>query len=81
MPNEGIQGDEWAAYVTLSRTARTNAGSPTGRESYGDTVPVVAAGVTACQGVRENRKQGEGAQVTGHSTTGRYAKCKTPKRC
>src|SRR5262245_20751721 len=35
MPSEGIEGDEWDAYVTLSRTARTNMGSPTGRESYG----------------------------------------------
>jgi hypothetical protein len=33
MPSEGIQGDEWGAYVTLLRTTRTNAGSPTGRES------------------------------------------------
>src|SRR6266508_375191 len=23
MPNEGIQGDEWSAYVTLGRTTRT----------------------------------------------------------
>ena len=41
MPSEGIQGDEWDAYVTLERTTRTNVGSPTGRESYGDGVPVV----------------------------------------
>ncbi|GAB3976480.1 hypothetical protein GCM10029978_063470 [Actinoallomurus acanthiterrae] len=33
MPSEGIEGDEWDAYVTLSRTARTNMGSPTGCES------------------------------------------------
>lgn len=30
MPNEGIQGYEWGAYVTLVRTTRTNMGSPTG---------------------------------------------------
>ena len=36
MPSEGIQGDEWDAYVTLERTTRTNVGSPKGRESYGD---------------------------------------------
>ena len=41
MPSEGIEGDEWGAYVTLSRIAGTNAGSPTGREPYGDTGPVV----------------------------------------
>ena len=27
--------------LTLTRTAGENAGSPTGRESYGDRVPVV----------------------------------------
>jgi hypothetical protein len=64
MPSEGIEGDEWAAYVTLSRTAGTNVGSPKGREPYGDAVPVVVAGVTTCQGRRESRLQGEGAQVT-----------------
>jgi hypothetical protein len=41
-------------------------GSPTGREPYGDTVPVVVAGVTTCQGGREGRPQGKGAQVIGH---------------
>jgi hypothetical protein len=30
MPSEGIQGDEWDAYVTLHRAAGTNVGSPTG---------------------------------------------------
>ena len=34
------------------RMSGTNVGSPTGREPYGDTVPVVVAGVTACQGGR-----------------------------
>ena len=34
-------------------------GSPTGRESYGDRVPVVVAGVTTCQsGDRESRTTG-----------------------
>ena len=39
-------------------------GSPKGRESYGDGVPVVVAGVTSCQ--LETGKagpQGEGAQA------------------
>ena len=35
-PSEGVEGDEWGAYVTLLRTTGTNAGSPVGRESYGD---------------------------------------------
>jgi len=70
MPSEGIQGDEWDAYVTLLRTARRNVGSPTGREPYGDGAPVVIAGVTACQGGRESRPQGQGAQVIGHSKPG-----------
>ncbi len=61
MPSEGIQGDEWGAYVTLGRTTRTNAGSPTGREPYGDGVPIVVVGVTAHRGGRESRPQGKGA--------------------
>jgi hypothetical protein len=81
MSSEDIQGDEWDAYVTLERAAETNVGSPKGCEPYGDTVPVVVAGVATCLGGREGRPQGEGAQVIGHHKTRRYAKCKTPKRC
>ena len=53
--------------------ARTNVGSPKGREPYGDTGLVVVAGVTTRQGGRESRLQGEGGQVTGYLRTGRYA--------
>ncbi len=56
MPSEGIQGDERDAYVALSRTTRTNMGSPTGRESHGDGGPVVVAGVTTGQGGRESSR-------------------------
>jgi hypothetical protein len=48
------------------RISGTNVGSPKGREPYGDRVPAVVAGATTCQGGREGRPQGEGAQVTGH---------------
>src|SRR4029450_8549980 len=41
-------------------------GSPKGRESYGDRVPVLVGGVTTSQGGREGRPQGEGAQVIGY---------------
>src|SRR5205823_8211475 len=58
MPSEGIQGDEWDAYVTLSRTTKTNAGSSNGREPYGDGGLVVVAGVTTGQGGRESRLHG-----------------------
>jgi hypothetical protein len=57
-PSEGVEGDEWGAYVTLQRTTETNAGSPTGRESYGDGGLVVVAGVTPGQGERESRSHG-----------------------
>src|SRR5512132_3497435 len=40
---------------------------PTGREPYGDGVPIVVVGATTHQGGRESRPQGEGAQVTGYS--------------
>jgi hypothetical protein len=73
MPSEGIQGDEWDAYVTLPRATGTNVGSPTGREPHGDGGPVVVAGVTPGQGGRESRPQGEGGQVIGYSKAGRYA--------
>ena len=63
MPSEGIEGDEWGAYVALARMTGTNAGSPTGRESHGDRGLVVVAGVTPRQGGRESRPQGEGGQV------------------
>src|SRR6266567_6847254 len=55
----------------------TNAGSPKGRESYGDGGLVVVAGVAPCQGGRESRPQGEGGQVIGHRKVGRYARCET----
>ncbi len=59
MSSEDIEGDERAAYVALSRMTKTNAGSPKGRESYGDGVPIVVAGVTPRRGGRESRLQGE----------------------
>jgi hypothetical protein len=62
MPSEGIQGDERGAYVTLLRIAGTNAGSPTGREPYGDTGPVVVAGVTTCQGGGNTVRRAKGAR-------------------
>jgi hypothetical protein len=70
MPSEGIEGDEWDAYVTLSRTTGTNVGSPTGREPYGDGGLVVVVGVTPHQGGRESRPQGEGGQVMEHRRPG-----------
>ena len=73
LPSEGNQGDEWAAYVTLGRTAATNAGSPAGREPHGHGVPIVVVRFTPHQGGRESRPQGEGAQATGYLMTGRYA--------
>jgi hypothetical protein len=63
------------------RTTKTNAGSPTGREPYGDGVPIVVVGVTSHQGDRESRSQGEGAQVIATSSEERYAQCRSPQRC
>ena len=72
-PSEGVEGDEWGAYVALLRTAETNAGSSVGREPYDDGGLVVVAGVTTGQRGRESRPQGEGGQVIGHPRLGRYA--------
>jgi len=55
-------------------------GSPKGCEPYGDRVPVVVAGVTTCQGEREDRPQGEGAQVTGYYNREVCENCRAPKR-
>src|SRR6266571_4801615 len=63
------------------RMRLTNVGSPKGREPYGDRVPVVVAGATTCQGGREGRPQGEGAQVTDINEPERHAKCRAPRRC
>jgi len=73
MPSEGIEGDEWVAYVALSRATETNVGSPTGRESYGDGGLVVVVGVTTDRGGRESRPQGEGGQVVRIPMAWRYA--------
>ena len=59
---------------------RRTAGSPTRREPYDDGVPIVVAGVTTCQGGRESRPQGEGAQVIERSSDGKPAKCRMLKR-
>src|SRR3954465_1151746 len=59
---------------------RRTAGWPTGREPYGDGVPIVVAGVTTCQGGRESRPQGEGAQVIERSSEGKPAECSALKR-
>ena len=63
--------------VTFS--AERNAGSPTGREPYGDGVLVVVDGVTTVQGARESRVQGEGGQVTRLTQQGRHARGGAPK--
>jgi len=55
-------------------------GSPKGCEPYGDRVPVVVAEVTTCQGEREDRPQGEGAQVTGYYNREVCENCRAPKR-
>ena len=52
---------------------RRTAGSPTGREPYGDGVPVVVAGVTTCQGGRESRAAGR--RGTGDREVQRWEAC------
>jgi hypothetical protein len=58
-----------------------NVGSPKEREFYGDGGSVVVVGVATYQGERESRSQGQGSQVIGHFSAGRYAQCRTPKQC
>ncbi len=54
-PSEGGQGDKWAAYVTLDTYDEDERGIASGREPYGDGVPIVVVGVTSHQGDRESR--------------------------
>ena len=49
------------------------AGSPTGREPYGDGDSIVVGGVTSTQGGWESQPQGEGSQELGLYEEARYA--------
>ena len=61
---EAGEGHEWDTYVRLNVHRVRKTGLPTGRESYGDGVPIVVDGVTSIQGARESRLQGEVGQVS-----------------
>jgi hypothetical protein len=75
-----MPGDAWGADVMRATcSAARNAGSPTGREPYGDGVPVVVDGVTPVQGARESRVQGQGGQGTRLTHQGRHARGGAPK--
>ena len=67
MPNEGIQGDEWDAYVTLLVLQGRTWDRPRDASPVGDGGLVVVVGVTPDQGGRESRPQGEGTQVSGRT--------------
>jgi hypothetical protein len=57
---------KWAPIADLNVNQARNAGSPTGREPYGDGAPIVVRG-------RENRPHGEGGQVS--RTSNRRGTC------
>ena len=65
MPNEGIEGDEWGAYVVLARFAVTEHGMAYRARARGSRSANSTRGVTSHQGARESRAQGEVAQVAG----------------
>lgn len=56
------------------------AGSPTGREAYGDGDSIVVGGVTTTQGNWESQSQGEGSQELTLVETRKVCECKTPIR-
>ncbi len=57
MDSESIQGDEWDTYSRARHVMRRrNAGSPKGREPYGDGAPIVVR-------AGESPVHGEGGQV------------------
>jgi hypothetical protein len=51
-PVRGFKEMSGAPKSRSIRMAKTNVGSPNGREPHGDGGPVVVAGVTTCQGGR-----------------------------
>ncbi len=63
-------------HVIYDRTA----GSPVGREAYGDGDSIVVGGVTTTQGGWESRSQGEGSQELTLVETRKVCECKTPIR-
>lgn len=69
--NEQPQGLERGTYIALFVHHARKAGSPKGRESYGDGDLVVV-------GDGESPLHGEGGQVFLILESERYAKCKTP---
>lgn len=56
------------------------AGSPTGREAYGDGDSIVVGGVTTTQGDWESQSQGKGSQEFMLVETRKVCECKTPIR-
>jgi hypothetical protein len=60
-PFKGTNGTPTSCYYSQQQSTT---GLPTGREPYGNGVPVVVVGVTTDQGGRESRPQGEGGQVS-----------------
>jgi hypothetical protein len=62
MLSEGIQGDEWGAWA-VQDVCQQRTWDHRSSSAGGDGVLVVVVGVTAGQGERESRSQGEGAQV------------------
>ena len=72
MPSEGIQGDKWDSYVALERMSGTNVGSPTGREPYGDTGPIL---VVELRPTKESGRAGSRAEGPGDRTHDIRAAC------
>jgi len=71
--HEIAQGGERGTLVALARPLFGSAGSPEGREPYGDGASVVVRG-------RESRPHGEGGQVAQVARGLRCARCETPRR-
>lgn len=84
-PLKGTNGLPTARHIVYH--AYPSAGSPTGRELYGDGASIVVGGSMVwsmtvqsrpSHGGRESRPQGEGKQVSGLVRPRRYAQCRVP---
>jgi hypothetical protein len=80
MPSEGIEGNEWGAYVVLARSSVTEHGMACRTRVPRSRSANSTRGRTPHQGARESRAQGEVAQVAACPESVRYARCGRPKQ-
>src|SRR5215475_6473992 len=67
-PVRVLKEAKWGPKSRWKRTTRVNVGSPKGRESYGDRVPVLVEGVTTLRRKTGRPSTGRRGTGDGHTT-------------